>query len=242
VWRLQRRGRFACGMNRLCDRSFRTALSGCFTPTNPADVRRQARDTEPESGVLLQPFVNAPDALPSLNCGFDFRPERFDLTGLGNRPFRAAPGEAGAHESDPVMRIFCFVYAGQKEYPLSSKARQRGVETREDFFFASGKHPLITKGLCSAFRDAETKISCSLCCVDLALCRLGAGEKKNEHRLARWCAASVQNRTLATDCDNSRQFAAIIDTSKVLRQKTTTCDKHADPHLSAEAAKSGSGT
>jgi hypothetical protein len=58
--------------------------------------------------------VNALDTLPSLNCGFDFRPERLDLTGLRDGLFRAASGEATAHAGDPVTRVFCFVYARQK--------------------------------------------------------------------------------------------------------------------------------
>ena len=52
----------------------------------------------------------------------------------------------------------------------------------------------------------------------------------------------VQNRTLATDCDSSRQFAANFDTSKALRQMTTDCDNSGKTHLRAEAANTGSGT
>jgi hypothetical protein len=52
--------------------------------------------------------------LSPLKGGIDFRPERLDLTGLGSGFFRTAQREAGAHAGDPVSRVFCFVYAGQK--------------------------------------------------------------------------------------------------------------------------------
>jgi hypothetical protein len=55
--------------------------------------------------------------LSPLKGGIDFRPERLDLTGLGSGFFRAPQCEAGAHAGDPVVRIFCFVYAGQKNTP-----------------------------------------------------------------------------------------------------------------------------
>jgi hypothetical protein len=101
-------------VSELSDRGFRTALRCRLAPTDSADVRREARNAEPESCLIFQPFPNAFHALSSLKGGIDFRPERLDLTGLGSRLFRAAQREAGAHACDPVMRVFCFVYAGQK--------------------------------------------------------------------------------------------------------------------------------
>ena len=55
-------------------------------------------------------------------------------------------------------------------------------------------------------------------------------------------ALAVQDRTLATDCDSSLQFATIFDISKALRQMTTDCDNSGKTHLWAEAANTGSGT
>jgi hypothetical protein len=104
-------------VNKMSDRSFRTALCCRLTPTNAADVRSEAGDAEPESSLIFQPFPNAFHALSSLKGGIDFRPERLDLTGLGSGFFRAPQCEAGAHAGDPVVRIFCFVYAGQKNTP-----------------------------------------------------------------------------------------------------------------------------
>ena len=98
----------------MSDRSFRTALCFRLTPTNAADVRSEAGDAEPESCLIFQPFPNTLHALSSVKCGIDFRPERLDLTGLRGGLFRAAQREAGAHSGDPVVRVFCFVYAGQR--------------------------------------------------------------------------------------------------------------------------------
>jgi hypothetical protein len=55
--------------------------------------------------------------LSSLKGGIDFRPERLDLTGLSSGLFHTAQREPGTHAGDPVMRVFCFVYAGQKNTP-----------------------------------------------------------------------------------------------------------------------------
>ena len=98
----------------MSDRSFRTALCCRLTPTNAADVRSEAGNAEPESCLILKPFPNALHALSSVKCGIDFRPERLDLTGLRGGLFRATQREAGAHSGDPVVRVFCFAYTGQK--------------------------------------------------------------------------------------------------------------------------------
>ena len=98
----------------MSDRSFRTALCCCLASADAADIRSQAGDAEPESCLIFQPFPNAFHALSSLKGGIDFRPERLDLTGLGSGLFRTAQRETGAHAGDPVERVFCFVYAGQK--------------------------------------------------------------------------------------------------------------------------------
>jgi hypothetical protein len=104
-------------VNELSDGTFRTALRCRLASADTADVRSQAGDAEPESCLIFQPFPNAFHALSSLKGGIDFRPERLDLTGLGSGFFRATQCEAEAHAGDPVVRIFCFVYFGQKNTP-----------------------------------------------------------------------------------------------------------------------------
>ena len=97
----------------MASRNFLAPLC-CQTASDAADVRSEAGDTECDSGVFVQPFVNAFHALSSLKGGIDFRPERLDLTGLRGGLFRATQREAGARSGDPVVRVFCFAYAGQK--------------------------------------------------------------------------------------------------------------------------------
>ena len=114
MWRRQWWVQFGARVNELSDRTVRTALRCRLASADTADVRSQAGDAEPESCLIFQPFPNAFHALSSLKGGIDFRPERLDLTGLRGGLFRAAQREAGAHSGDPVVRVFCFVYAGQK--------------------------------------------------------------------------------------------------------------------------------
>jgi len=114
VWRRQWWVQFGARVNELSDRTVRTALRCRLASADTADVRSQAGNAEPESCLIFQPFPNTLHALSSVKCGIDFRPERLDLTGLRGGLFRAAQREAGAHSGDPVVRVFCFVYAGQR--------------------------------------------------------------------------------------------------------------------------------
>ena len=74
------------------------ALHSYFTPAHATDVRREARNLEFGSRLLLQPFLNPPDPLSSFNRGLSFRPERLDLTGFGIEFLCAASREAGERE------------------------------------------------------------------------------------------------------------------------------------------------
>src|SRR5580692_8086185 len=98
-------------MNRLCDRSVRAALRCRLASANAADVGSQARDAEPETGFLLQPFVNGLHALSLIQRDFDLRPERLDLTGFGCGLFRTTQCEANTHAGDPFARVLGFVDA-----------------------------------------------------------------------------------------------------------------------------------
>ena len=133
----------------MSDRGFRTALRCRLASADTADIRGQAGDAEPEPCLIFQPFPNAFHALSSLKGGIDFRPECLDLTGFGSGLFRTAQRETGAHAGDPVVRVFCFVCAGQKippKYYGPARGRSGRANTTSCSLARAEESPLNNQG------------------------------------------------------------------------------------------------